>query len=153
MFFARSSCRSVGSGAQRLLVSADTTDVLSADTSPPVDLAHPPPLWSWHIPHLFGFGRFSIPRIWQIWHPKNGIWSPFGYIGRSPSQNRRSGTVALRRTQPWWCQALGTPLFLGKQGYDGALGPFWALGAWLGLLLDPWTLLGPLGPRAQFISP
>ena len=65
------------------------------------------------------FPGFSPPLIWWIWHPKNEIWSPFGHIQRSPSENRRSGNHSVRRTQPWWPQALGTPLFLGKQGYVG----------------------------------
>ena len=81
-----------------------------------------PPRFSPDFPHDFpqDFPQgFPPPWIWWIWHPQNGIWSPFGHIQRSPSQNCRSGTVSPRRNQPWWSQSLGTPLFLGQQGYVG----------------------------------
>ena len=71
---------------------------------------------------------FPHPVFWWTWQPQNGIRSPFGHIQRSPTHFCRSGTVSVRRTQPWWSQALGIPLFLGQQGYDEALGPFGPLG-------------------------
>ena len=102
------------------VVSADTTDVLSADTTDVLsaDTSNSGNATTWFC---------------QIWHPQNGNRSPFGHIGRSPSENRRSGTHSKRLRQPWWSQALGTPLFLGKQGYVGSLfpktiGPFFKRG-------------------------
>ena len=70
--------------------------------------AHPPP-------------NLDLPT--QKWNQVT-IWT----YPEIPSHFCRSGTVSVRRTQPWWCQALGIPLLPGKQGYGGPLGHFGALG-------------------------
>ena len=82
------------------VLSADTTDVLSADTFP---------------------SENPTSRICKIWHLKNGIWSPFGHIGRSPSSFCRSRTNSVRRRQLWGSQDVGTTLFLWNQESDGVL--------------------------------
>ena len=134
------------------VLSADTTDVLSADTLASVGGTRPEMVLGHNLQHMAPFGMltiafcmvfqgatliFSAPgtrfgartqpgnspsRICQIWDLKNGIWSPFGHIGRTPSEIRSSRTAFPARTLMWASPGPGKKSNL-KINLMGPLGP------------------------------
>ena len=68
----------------------------------------------------------SPSRICQIWDLKNGIWSPFGHIGRTPRESSGKDTNFPARTQPGPSQPLGGPFFLRNQESERPPAKKWA---------------------------